>query len=520
MATRCPARLILILLLALTPVAHAQPKQQAIDFNRIDPAEHAFDHWYLTTINQQPAGYWRDWMIVADDTIRTGYEDVRHESHAGQATVTRMRIEWVETRDYQPIRITTLNQTSDQSITKTYRFTDEGIELTSTQGDRSVKQTLAPIKGEYLTAAQRNIAIHLLRNKHSERDDPFSFETLDPMVGMTPYKTTYQRNTDRDQPIKLHDASLTESSAWKVNFSVLPGFVMHEWADADQRVVMVAFDMQGLSQVSRLADKDVVNTAFVAPEMSGRSIIVPDRPIESINRVKQAVYELHADAISKEHLPMRSRHQRVVLIEPGKARVTVDLSAAPRPAAKAGEPDRPGQAYRASSVMIDYNDPAVQALAIKAKKGLGKTPKPIDLAQACRRVVAGHLTGTSLVIADGTASEAARTRSGDCTESAVLLAALLRFHGIPSRCVTGLVYSAQPFAGKSDVFVYHMGTQAWIEGADGPGYWLDLDAAMGKYSAGHLALGASTMGADAPADQAALLPFMQELKIKVIKTKH
>lgn len=522
--------------IAAPPVPPAPPQAPAIDFAAIDPTDHAYDYWYLTELNGEPAGYWRDWLIVEKDRLRTGYEDVRHASHSGQATITRMRVEWVETRDYQPIQITTISQTDDQTITGVYRFTDDGIELTSRQNSRMITRGLPPIKGEYLTAAQRGIAIRVLRARvgrgggdgDGDNDggvavagagndaSSFSLQTLDPLVGLTPYTSTYERAPDRDTTMKLKGAGRVDASAWRVRFSVLPGFVMHEWADANQRVVGLSFKLSGLDQVSRLADRSVVNTAFASPEMSGRSIVTPDKPLRGVGRLTKVVYELRSDAMGREHLPMQSAHQRVELIEPGRVRVTVDLKAE---RAATPEGDRPTPAHLDASVRVDHEAPAVRRLAAQAVEGLDPAASAEAIARACRRAVSGHLTQSSLAIGDGTASEAARTGRGDCTEAAVLLAALLRANNIPSRCVTGLIYSAEPFAGQRDVFVYHMWTQAWVEDEEGAGRWLDLDAAMGRYAAGHIALGSSAMGVDAPADQAALLPFMQDLTIKIVETK-
>lgn len=518
------AWLCCLLLLLEVPCASAEPNEAAaaIDFAAIAPADHAYDHWYLTELNGEPAGYWHDWLIVEQDRLRTGYEDVRHASHGGQATITRIRVEWVETRDYQPIQITTINQTDDQTTRRVYRFTDEGIELTSQQNGRSITRRLPPIKGDYLTAAQRGIAIRVLRELAGRGGgdgngaSSFSLQTLDPLVGLTPYTSTYDRDPERDTTMKLKGAGRVDASAWRVRFSVLPGFVMHEWADAGQRVVGVSFELNGLEQVSRLADRSVVNTAFASPELSGRSIIAPDKPMRDVGRLTKAVYELRSEAMGREHLPMHSAHQRVELIEPGRVRVMVDLKAQ---RAATPERDRPTPAHLDASVRIDHEAPAVRRLAAQAVEGLAPGAGAEAIARACRRAVSNHLTQSSLAIGDGTASEAARTGRGDCTESAVLLAAILRAHDIPSRCVTGLVYSAEPFAGRSDVFVYHMWTQAWIEDEQGAGRWLDLDAAMGRYAAGHIALGSSAMGVDAPADQAALLPFMQDLEIRIIEAK-
>jgi hypothetical protein len=91
-----------------------------------------------------------------------------------------------------------------------------------------------------------------------------------------------------------------------------------------------------------------------------------------------------------------------------------------------------------------------------------------------------------------TASEVARTRQGDCSEHAVLLAALLRGAGIPSRTVSGLIYTDE-FLGRKNVFAYHMWTQAWLTQGVG-GRWVDLDATLDAlpFDAAHIALATSS----------------------------
>lgn len=527
MLTPRTARLWALLLVLATPCALARPGQ-AIDLTRADPADHTFDRWYLTTINSQPAGYFHDWMAVEQDTLRSGYEEVRHESHGGEATITRQRIEWVESTDYRPRRVTTVHQTGGQTVTKTFVFRDDHIQLTSEQNGRTVTRRLPPIEGDYLTAAQRNIAIDLHRRRG---DDQFAFDTLDPLVGMTPYRSTYRRLDLPSERWELADGQRIEATPWEVTFSVLPGFSMREWADADQRMVGLRYAVNGAEQVWRLADREVAQRRFVPAELSGRSIVKPDRPIDNIRGVNKAVYELRGKAIDETRLPVVSAHQRVELIEPGRVRVTVDLEADADAVAREKGKDQPTEAHRAASIFVDHEDPAVQRLARQATDGLAGDAGPMAVAEACKRKVSAHLASVTLAIGAGTASEAARTGEGDCTESAVLLAAMLRARGIPSRCVTGLVYSAEPFAGQRDVFIYHMWTQAWIEaedtgedGANGEsaqagGRWVDLDAAMWRHGAGHIALGVSAMDADHQADHAALFAFMQDLQIKVIETQ-
>jgi transglutaminase-like putative cysteine protease len=80
-----------------------------------------------------------------------------------------------------------------------------------------------------------------------------------------------------------------------------------------------------------------------------------------------------------------------------------------------------------------------------------------------------------------TASEVAKTHSGDCSEYAVLLAALGRSLNIPSRVVVGLVYS-KPLG----AFGFHMWNEMYINGT-----WVPMDATLGQggIGTGHLKLG-------------------------------
>lgn len=495
-----------VLILLWVPCCSAQ-QTQAIDWNRVDPADHAYERWYLITIDDQPVGYLHEWMRISGDKIRSGYEELKHESHGGEKSVNQLFAEWTETKDFKPIQIVTRSKSADQAVTETYRFTEEGIDWTSSQEERRIKRMLPTIKSPFLTSAQRNIAVDLHRQRATKT---FSFNALDPLIAMAPYRTTYQRKAAADQKI---DSKNTR--AWSVAYSLLPGFEMIEWSDTQHRTVQSSFNLGGVQQLARLSDEDVVDTKFVAVELASRSIVVPDRPIENIRKVRQAVYELTGDGINKQSLPINTAHQQVELTEPGRVRVKIDLNKNLKPVTALNDTAR--QAYLETSIFIDHQDSEVQKLADLAVRAIDKSASNLDIANACKRAVSAHLTEPSLAVGSATASEVVRTHRGDCTESAVLLAALLRANKIPSRCVTGLVYSADEFAGQSNVFVYHMWVQAWIEDSRGVGRWVDFDAAMWRYTAGHIALGASAMGQNAQADQVGLIPMQEGLGIKVVQ---
>jgi transglutaminase/protease-like cytokinesis protein 3 len=111
-----------------------------------------------------------------------------------------------------------------------------------------------------------------------------------------------------------------------------------------------------------------------------------------------------------------------------------------------------------------------------------------------------------------TAAEVARSLEGDCTEHAVLLAALCRARKIPARVAFGLVYYP-PQKG----FAYHMWNEVWI--AD---RWVPLDATLGLSGIGgdHIKLADSNLaGASA---YSAMLPVIQvfgRLDLEVVQAE-
>jgi len=131
-----------------------------------------------------------------------------------------------------------------------------------------------------------------------------------------------------------------------------------------------------------------------------------------------------------------------------------------------------------------------------AQRAVGDTK---DAAEAVRRIeafVADYIENKSLSVGYASATEVATSRQGDCTEHAVLAAAMCRAVGIPAQVIAGVAY-VKDFAGLQG-FGGHMWVQAYIGGdpaVQEPGKWVGLDAAfkgagLGGYDAGHIALAA------------------------------
>ncbi len=86
-------------------------------------------------------------------------------------------------------------------------------------------------------------------------------------------------------------------------------------------------------------------------------------------------------------------------------------------------------------------------------------------------------------------------RAGDCTEAAVLLAALGRAAGIPTRVASGFSYTRSSYHGQRNSFVAHSWTLAYVDGA-----WRSFDLALLEFDSTHIAL---TIGDGDPSSIAA-----------------
>lgn len=126
---------------------------------------------------------------------------------------------------------------------------------------------------------------------------------------------------------------------------------------------------------------------------------------------------------------------------------------------------RPTPAQRGPTFLVDSDQPAVIALRAGIERAAGPSPSADDLAAFVDGWIERKGWGRLL----DPASTVAVRREGDCTEHAVLLAAVARLFGRPSRVVVGLALA------QVDGRTLALG-HAWAELHDG-GRWVPADAA-------------------------------------------
>lgn len=129
----------------------------------------------------------------------------------------------------------------------------------------------------------------------------------------------------------------------------------------------------------------------------------------------------------------------------------------------------------------DWLQSAAPEIVAMAEKATAHSSGDSERMRALEKFVSGFISDKNLGVGYASALQVVHNPQGDCTEHAVLLAALGRSLGIATRVVDGLAY-APGFAGSEHVFVPHAWIHAWVDGR-----WQSFDAALGSFDAGHIA---------------------------------
>lgn len=264
------------------------------------------------------------------------------------------------------------------------------------------------------------------------------------------------------------------------NFRLPPATV---WCDAgSMEPLRVEFDFPGLGgRVTFLrTTKDAATAPVTNPvELFSVQSIALDKPIPGVHGKAAVVYKV---AIPKDDDPASAfpsdARQEVKNLDAQAKTLELHVSALRGPNRGVAAQPAPGQEFLGSSYFINWDNDGVKGHARRAVAGLPAGASDWEKARSVERWVNQNMKAVEFSQAMATADNVARTLSGDCTEYAMLSAAMCRAVGVPSRTVLGLVYAPDQRSGKP-YLAYHM----WFE-AFADGQWLPLDATLGQGGVG------------------------------------
>ncbi len=273
------------------------------------------------------------------------------------------------------------------------------------------------------------------------------------------------------QSIRLKDGTtiaVTRMDYWPGNQPEMQSSVYY---DSEFQVVLVEQPLLGKTlrfyrtdAATALGEENLqaLDLQFLTALPLRRSLLNPEK--SNVMRMKFSVGD--SEQIS---LPA-SDFQAVEQIAPNS--VVVKLT---RPAVKAdgsvvAAPSRnitrPASRFTESSRWMDTKNDTVRRMAVM---GGGAVSDPREKCKRLTSYINSHLRLAAFSTSLQPASEVVKTKQGDCTEYAVLLAAVMRSQRIPARVAVGFAYVANPAS-----LVPHMWTEAWIDGQ-----WIPFDATLG-----------------------------------------
>jgi hypothetical protein len=254
------------------------------------------------------------------------------------------------------------------------------------------------------------------------------------------------------------------------------------WVDAESfEPMLMETDFPALG--GRLAflrtTKEAATAAVTRPiEVFNVQSIRLDREIPGIHGKGSVVYKVSIPRDDEPETVFATDARQEVKNLDAKARtfeLHVSASHGPRKAAVAEE--APGKEFTDSNYFVNWDNDLVKGHAAKAVTGLPATATAWDKALAVEKWVKANMKAFEFSQAMTTADNVAKTMSGDCTEYAMLSAAMCRAVGVPSRTALGVVYVPGP--GGKPFLAYHM----WAEVYAG-GQWVPIDATLGHGGVG------------------------------------
>jgi hypothetical protein len=244
------------------------------------------------------------------------------------------------------------------------------------------------------------------------------------------------------------------------------------WVDAEQTVHKLTMPVIGVELVLLACDRACATAPNQGTDIFDRTLMASPRALTQAELGRGMRYVLApSDGGAALRLPETGEQQ----VAARDGTLVVEVAPLPTPDGEAA----PASADYAPNDWLQSTAPEVAALARKAAAG---ARDPAEQMRRLEAFVRSYIRTKTLGVGYASALEVVRKPEGDCTEHAVLLAALGRSLGIATRVVDGLAY-APGFAGKDRVFVPHAWVQAWIDGR-----WQSFDAALQGFDAGHIAL--------------------------------
>ena len=309
----------------------------------------------------------------------------------------------------------------------------------------------------------------LFKEKKIKPGDSFSFLSYEPSVNIV---LRYMVEAKKTEEVELFNGlirkPLLRVEVTPKKFQGVQLGTLVYWLNEHMEPIRSQVDLPGLGQLTAYRTTKAGATApvgFASTDIGINQMVKLSRAIPNALNVRSAVYKIRVPGDNDASTSLAHDGRQSVKNAKGESFELVIKAGA------VGKLDKETdiKEYTQSCYFINSDDARVKALAAKA---VGRETDPWKKALAIEQWVNRNMRGSDQE-SMATADNIAKTLKGDCSEYAMLMAAMCRAQGIPSRTATGLIYTNNRKLGPC--FSFHMWTEVLINDE-----WLALDATLGR----------------------------------------
>jgi len=426
------------------------------------------DTWMTVTLDGRKIGNMHMTRRVDGNRVISSQMLNVELSRAGIKVGLTSRETDTETRDGKPLKFESRTSISGIESVVIGTVHDGKCEVTTDVGGQQQKRSIDWPKGALLSEGLR-LAESKNALKPGERYTEMAFQAES--VDAVEVQTTVGNAEEVDLPDGARKLVRIEQV---IKMPGAPTTTI-AWVDDDQDAKKLTMQLMGYDLTMLACSKECAQ----APNQSADILthaLAPAPSALTADDLQRGVVIHVVPTVAQAELSFASTDEQHV----SKSAGGFDLRIAPVTGASPLDTEnKPTAADSKPNAWLQSDAPEVRQLA---QQGIGAAKDPLAQMHNLELFVRGFIRNKNLSVGYASALEVAKNPEGDCTEHAVLLAALGRSVGIPTRVVDGLAYTKH-YAGVDHVFVPHAWAQAWVDGK-----WQSFDAALMGFDAGHIAL--------------------------------
>ena len=484
----------------------------ALAATSLSQAESEDTEYFAVFMEGKKVGHAIQSRVVADGKVTTSEKVSITMSRAKVPVTVNMTETGIETAEGKPLGFELVHELAAMTMKVTGTIDKQGtLNLTTTSMGAEQKSTLQWPSGAVMAEGLRLLSLKQGLKEGSQYSarifSPGFLQALDVQIHVGP-----KQNIDLlGRVVTLTEVTTTYS------ITGAGEIVSTSYVDQNLRTQKDITSIAGMKVEMIACTKEFALSENEVFEVIDKVFLASPRPLDNVGLAKSIVY--HLSPTKEVDLIIPSNDNQKVSASGGLKTGTVIVTVEPVITPTGARFPYKGKNKTVLEAMqpnrfLQSDRKEIMDLACRA---VGDTKDAAEAAKKIESFVAKYIKKGNLSVGYATAVEVAASRQGDCSEFAVLTAAMCRAVGIPAQVAVGVAY-VKEWQDLRDCF----GPHAWVQAYVGD-KWICLDAAfksvgLDGYGPGHIIL---AVGNGEPADFFNLITTLGQFKIDkvIVNTK-